>query len=168
MVANLSAHKPGWDDRWKEFSDWAEKGQKFKEDLLFLVDEDTNSFNKIIDAVRLPNNNKQEKEDRKIAIENATKYATEIPFKVMQTALDSLSVMKKMIEIGNQNSLSDAAVGALCAKTAIAGAFLNVRINAKDLNDKQFAQDIIERAKLVYDEGTRIENEIMKTVNQII
>ena len=168
MVANLSAHKPGWDNRWEEFSNWAVKGQKLKEDLLFLVDEDTNAFNQIIEAVRLPKNNSKEQEARKNAIEYATKYATEIPFKVMQTALDSLSVMKKMVEIGNQNSLSDAAVGALCAKTAIAGAFLNVRINAKDLNNKKFAQDIVVRAKNIFDEAAKIENEILKIVNEMI
>lgn len=168
MVANLSAHKPGWDSRWEEFSNWAVKGQKLKEDLLFLVDEDTSAFNQIIEALRLPKNNSKEQEERKNAIENATKYATEIPFKVMQTALDSLSVMKKMVEIGNQNSLSDAAVGALCAKTAIAGAFLNVRINAKDLTDKKFAQDIIERSKNIFDKATKIENEIMKIVHDMI
>ena len=168
MVANLSAHKPGWDSRWEEFSNWAVKGQKLKDDLLFLVDEDTNAFNQIIEAVRLPKSNSKEQEERKNAIENATKYATEIPFKVMETALDSLSVMKKMVEIGNQNSLSDAAVGALCAKTAIAGAFLNVRINAKDLNDKNFAKEIIKRAKNIFDEATHIESEIIKIVNEMI
>ena len=168
MVANLSAHKPGWDSRWEEFSNWAVKGQKLKDELLFLVDEDTNAFNQIIEAVRLPKSNSKEQEERKNAIENATKYATEIPFKVMETALDSLSVMKKMVEIGNQNSLSDAAVGALCAKTAIAGAFLNVRINAKDLNDKNFAKEIIKRAKNIFDEATHIESEIIKIVNEMI
>lgn len=168
MVANLSAHKPGWDSRWEEFSNWAVKGQKLKDELLFLVDEDTNAFNQIIEALRLPKSNSKEQEERKNAIENATKYATEIPFKVMETALDSLSVMKKMVEIGNQNSLSDAAVGALCAKTAIAGAFLNVRINAKDLNDKNFAKEIIKRAKNIFDEATHIESEIIKIVNEMI
>ncbi len=168
MVANLSAHKPGWDSRWEEFSNWAVKGQKLKDKLLFLVDEDTNAFNQIIEAIRLPKNNAKEQEDRKIAIENATKYATEIPFKVMETALESLSVMKKMVEIGNQNSLSDAAVGALCAKTAIAGAFLNVRINSKDLNDKEFAKNIIEKAKNIFELGTKLEIEIMQIVNKMI
>ncbi|MFD1315896.1 glutamate formimidoyltransferase [Namhaeicola litoreus] len=168
MVANLSAHKPGWDDRWMEFSEWAEKGQKYKEDLLFLVDEDTNAFNKIIEAIRLPNSNEQEKEERKIAIENATKYAIDIPFKVMKTAFESLSVMKKMVEIGNPNSLSDAAVGALCAKTAIAGAFLNVRINAKDLNDKDFVKEVIEKAGNIFAKANQIENEIMEIVNEMI
>ena len=140
MVANLSAHKAGWDSKWEYFSNWAEKGQKYKNDLLFLVDEDTNAFNKIIDGFRMPKSNSEEIEARKLAIENATKYATEIPFKVMETAHNSIEVMLEMMKNGLQNSLSDGGVGVLCAKTAVTGAYFNVRINAKDIKDRKFAE----------------------------
>ena len=168
MVANLSAHKPGWDDKWKYFSDWAEKGQKYKNDLLFLVDEDTNAFNKIIDGFRLPKSTEEEKIIRKQAIENATKYATEIPFKVMETAYNSVEVMLEMAKNGLQNSLSDAGVGALCARTAVIGAYFNVRINAKDIKDKGFATKILADAKNIYDETIALEQEMMAIIDSKI
>lgn len=168
MVANLSAHKPGWDDKWKYFSDWAEKGQKYKNDLLFLVDEDTNAFNKIIDGFRLPKSTEEEKIIRKQAIENATKYATEIPFKVMETAYNSMEVMLEMAKNGLQNSLSDAGVGALCARTAVIGAYFNVRINAKDIKDKGFATKILADAKNIYDETIALEQEMMAIIDSKI
>ncbi|MCA1760527.1 MAG: glutamate formimidoyltransferase, partial [Bacteroidales bacterium] len=130
MVANLSAHKRGWDERWEEFSDWAEKGKKYHDELLKCVDEDTEAFNKIMAAFGLPKSNEQEKAERKQAIQKATKTAMEIPLKVMQLAHDSLEVMQAMAETGNPNSVSDAGVGALCARTAVEGAYLNVKINA--------------------------------------
>ncbi|MDG1040058.1 MAG: glutamate formimidoyltransferase [Polaribacter sp.] len=165
MVANLSAHKPGWDDQWKYFSDWAEKGQKYKNDLLFLVDEDTNAFNKIIDGFRLPKSTDEEKEIRKNAIEDATKYATEIPFKVMKTAYNSMEVMLEMAKNGLQNSLSDAGVGALCARTAVIGAYFNVRINAKDIKDKGFATKILDDAKNIYKKTIALEQDMMAIID---
>ena len=165
MVANLSAHKPGWDDQWKYYSDWAEKGQQYKNELLFLVDEDTNAFNQIIDGFRMPKSNEQEIAARKQAIEEATKYATEIPFKVMETSYKSMEVMKEMAEKGLQNSLSDAGVGILCARTAVVGAYFNVRINAKDIKDRKYAENIIEEAKAVYDAAIALEQEVIAYID---
>lgn len=166
MVANLSAHKAGWDDKWEFFSEWAVKGQAYKEQLLFLVDEDTNAFNKIIDGFRMPKDTTEEKEARKLAIENATKYATEIPFKVMETSYRSLEVMQAMIKDGIQNSLSDAGVGVLCAKTAVLGAYFNVKINAKDIKDRTFADDILAKAETIYQQTLAIENETIAYINE--
>ncbi len=165
MVANLSAHKAGWDDRWKEFSNWAVKGQAYKNKLLFLVDEDTNSFNKIIEGFRMPKGTAEEKELRKKAIEDATKYATEIPFQVMQTAHDSIEVMEAMLKDGIQNSLSDAAVGVLCAKTAVTGAYFNVRINAKDIKDRDFADKMIAKAEKIYQSTLQKENDVIAFID---
>lgn len=165
MVANLSAHKPGWDDQWKYYSDWAEKGQQYKNELLFLVDEDTNAFNQIIDGFRMPKSNEQEITARKQAIEEATKYATEIPFKVMETSYKSMEVMKEMAEKGLQNSLSDAGVGVLCARTAVVGAYFNVRINAKDIKDRKYAENITEKAKAVYDAAVALEQEVIAYID---
>ena len=168
MVANLSAHKPGWDEQWEFFSKWAEKGQQYKKDLLFLVDEDTNAFNKIIDGFRMPKSTREEIELRKAAIENATKYATEIPFKVMETAYNSMEVMMAMAKEGIQNSLSDAGVGALCARTAVIGAYFNVRINAKDIKDRSFAEGILSKAKEIYNKTNSLENEMIQLIDSKI
>ncbi len=157
MVANISAHKPGWDGRWEEFSSWAQKGQKYKERLLFLVDEDTRAFNKIIEAFRMPKGSDKEILIRKQAIEDATRYATEIPLQVMETALESMEVMEAMLEKGLQTSLSDAGVGILCARTAVLGAYFNVRINAKDLKDRTVAEDLLAQAKRIYEETVQRE-----------
>ena len=165
MVANLSAHKAGWDDRWKEFSEWAVKGQAYKNKLLFLVDEDTNSFNKIIDGFRMPKSTTEEKELRKQAIEDATKYATEIPLQVMETAHDSIEVMQAMLKDGIQNSLSDAAVGVLCARTAVIGAYFNVRINAKDIKDRVFADEIIAKAEKIYQSTLLKEKNVIEFID---
>ena len=119
MVANLSSHKKGWDARWEEFSEWAEKGQKIKNELLKLVDEDTNAFNKIMTAFGLPKSTADEKKERDKAIQTATKYATEIPFQVMKLSYDSMEIIKAMVEKGNPNSITDAGVGALCARSAV-------------------------------------------------
>jgi glutamate formiminotransferase / formiminotetrahydrofolate cyclodeaminase len=168
MVANLSAHKAGWDDKWEEFSEWAEKGQAYKNKLLALVDEDTYAFNRIIDGFRMPKSNDKEKQERSKAIEEATKYATEIPFQVMETAYQSMGVMYMMVKIGLQSSLSDAGVGALCARTAVYGAYFNVRINAKDIKDRTFADDILSRAKSVFDKTVALETEIIEYINEVI
>jgi glutamate formiminotransferase/formiminotetrahydrofolate cyclodeaminase len=165
MVANISSHKAGWDDQWEEFSTWAEKGQVFKDRLLFLVDEDTNSFKKIIDGFRMPKGTNEERELRKQAIEDATKYATEIPFQIMQTAHDSIEVMEAMLKNGLQSSLSDAAVGVLCARTAVVGAFFNVRINAKDIKDRNFADKIIAKAEKLYQSSLVIEKEVIEFID---
>ncbi|AMC10162.1 formiminotransferase-cyclodeaminase [Lutibacter profundi] len=166
MVANLSAHKAGWDAKWEFYSNWAEKGQTYKNKLLYLVDEDTNAFNKIIEGFRMPKTTNDEKEVRKQAIEKATKYATEIPFQVMETAYNSMEVMQAMLKEGLQSSLSDAAVGILCARTAVIGAYFNVRINAKDIKDSVFAEDILVRAKKIYDATITIEKEVMDFIDE--
>lgn len=164
MVANLSAHKRGWDDRWKEFSEWAEKGKKYYTELLKCVDEDTEAFNKIMAAFGLPKSNEQEKAERKKAIQDATINAIEIPLKVMQLANDSLEIMLAMAETGNPNSVSDAGVGALCARTAVEGAYLNVKINAAGCDDKQFLEKVLKKAELITGFARLKEAEILKTV----
>ncbi|MEE2699774.1 MAG: glutamate formimidoyltransferase [Bacteroidota bacterium] len=168
MVANLSAHKRGWDDRWEEFSDWAEKGIKYQNTLLELVDEDTNSFNKIMDAFRLPKNTDEDKKKRKDAIQEATKYAILTPFKVMETAYNSMEVMKAMADFGNPNSVTDAGVGTLCARTAVIGAFLNVKINCGDCEDKSFVEDILKKGQELVEKACALENEIIQITNKKI
>jgi glutamate formiminotransferase/formiminotetrahydrofolate cyclodeaminase len=168
MVANLSAHKPGWDDRWEEFSRWAEKGQAYKNKLLTLVDEDTNAFNKIIEGFRMPKGTEQEKKARAEAIEAATIYATEVPLQVMETACDSMEVMMAMAKDGLQNSLSDAGVGALCARTAVYGAYFNVRINAKDIKNRTTAETLLTKAKSIFDKAVATENEMVAYINEKI
>jgi glutamate formiminotransferase/formiminotetrahydrofolate cyclodeaminase len=165
MVANLSGHKAGWDDRWQEFSKWAEKGQAYKNTLLQLVDEDTNAFNKIIDGFRMPKGTDEEKALRAEAIEAATKYATEIPFKVMETAYNSMEVSQAMLKDGMQSSLSDSAVGILCAKTAVTGAYFNVKINAKDIKDRVFAEGLMKRGEDIYQKTITIEKETIAFIN---
>lgn len=168
MVANLSSHKRGWDDRWEEFSDWAEKGQHYKDLLLHYVDEDTHAFNKIMDAFGLPKKSEADQKARKQAIEDASKYAMEIPFKVMETAYASMEVMRAMAEIGNPNSVSDAGVGALCALTAVEGAFLNVKINAGGIGDKAFTEDLIGRGTQIAAKAKAERDAIIDIVNEKI
>lgn len=168
MVANLSAHKRGWDDRWEEYSDWAAQGQKYKDELLRLVDEDTNAFNKIMDAFGYPKKTDEEKKARSIAIENASKYAMEIPFKVMDTAFKSMDVMKAMADFGNPNSVSDAGVGALCALAAVEGAFLNVKINAAGIDDSEFADNLIVEGERIAKEAKECRDSIIKIVDEKI
>ncbi len=165
MVANLSSHKKGWDDRWEEFSNWAEKGQAIKNELNKLVDLDTVAFNNIMQAFSLPKVTDNEKLIRKEAIQLATKYAIEVPFKVMQLSYQSLTIIKAMAEVGNPNSVSDAGVGALCARTAIMGAFMNVRINAIGYDDKAFVNDIIIKGKEIEVNTIAKETEILQIVN---
>ncbi len=165
MVANLSGHKAGWDEKWEFFSEWAEKGQAYKERLLFLVDEDTNAFNKIIDGFRMPKGSEKEIAARKEAIETATKYATEIPFQVMETAYNSMEVARVMLKDGLQSSLSDAGVGILCARAAVIGAYFNVRINAKDIKDRAFSEDILANALEIYKNTLMIEEETIAYID---
>ncbi len=168
MVANLSSHKRGWDERWQEFSEWAEKGQKLKDELLFLVDEDTNAFNKIMDAFGLAKGNDEEKAIRQQAIQDASKYAIEIPFRVMQKSFESMEIIKAMVEIGNPNSVTDAAVGGLCARTAVMGAYLNVKINASGIDDKLFADEKLKAGAEIEAKAIAMETEILKLVNDKI
>ena len=168
MVANLSAHKAGWDDRWEEFSQWAEKGQAYTSKLLALVDEDTNAFNRIIDGFRMPKDSDAEKAARAEAIESATIYATEVPLLVMETAYNSMEVMDAMAKIGLQNSLSDAGVGALCARTAVYGAYFNVRINAKDIKNRDTAEALLSKAKTIFDNTLALEKEIIAYIDESI
>jgi len=168
MVANLSAHKRGWDARWEEFSDYADQGQILKDELLHLVDEDTKSFNKIMEAMRLPKESKAEQKIRKKAMDAATKYAILIPFKVMETSLQSMDIIQQMAEIGNPNSITDAGVGALCARTAIIGAFLNVKINCKDFDDTEFVTDVLAKGDAVMTKAIAKETEILKITNEKI
>ncbi len=168
MVANLSSHKKGWDERWEEFSNWAEKGQQYKNELVRLVDADTRAFNQIMDAFALPRSTDEEKATRKKAIQEATKKAIEIPFAVMQNAYGSMEVIKAMAETGNPNSVSDAGVGALCARSAVMGAFMNVRINAAGCDDKDFVNDIVVKGKDIENKAIEMEKEILKIVNQKI
>lgn len=165
MVANLSSHKKGWDDRWEEFSNWAEKGQQLKNELLQSVDEDTKAFNEIMNAFSLPKSSEEEKKIRANAIQSATKHAIEIPFKVMQTTFAGMEIIKTMAETGNPNSVSDAGVAALCARSAIMGAFLNVRINAAGCDDKNFVNKILEKGNEIEKKTIISEQEILQIVN---
>ncbi len=168
MVANLSSHKKGWDDRWEEFSNWAEKGEQYKNELVKLVDADTKAFNQIMAAFGLPKSTDEEKAVRSKAIQDATKFAIEIPFKVMQVSYDSMEVIKSMAEIGNPNSVSDAGVGALCARTAVMGAFMNVRINAGGYDNKEFVNEIVSKGREIENKTIALESEILKVVNEKI
>jgi glutamate formiminotransferase/formiminotetrahydrofolate cyclodeaminase len=164
MVANLSSHKAGWDDRWEEFSNWAEKGQKIKDELIFLVDEDTRAFNRIMDAFGLPKGSDEEKRARDEAIQAATKYAIEVPFRTMQRSFDSMEIIKAMAETGNPNSVSDAGVGALCARSAVIGAYLNVKINGSALKDKAFFNNVLAEAEEIVSRTKAMEEEILAVV----
>ena len=165
MVANLSSHKKGWDERWEEFSVWAEKGEQYKNELIRLVDADTKSFNQIMTAFGLSKSTDEEKTARNKAIQEATRFAIEIPFKVMQASYDSMKVIKAMAETGNPNSVSDAGVGALCARTAVMGAFMNVRINTTGYDDKEFVEDVLNRGREIENKTIALENNILKIVN---
>ena len=168
MVANLSSHKKGWDERWKEFGDQAEQGQQLKDKLLKLVDADTESFNAIMNAFTLPKSTAEEKEIRSSAIQEATRKAIEIPLEVMKLSLESLSLIKSMANTGNPNSVSDAGVGALCARSAVIGAFLNVKINCTSYEDANFVNQIIGEGQQIEDAAIKLEQEILQVVNSKI
>ena len=165
MVANLSSHKRGWDERWKEFSDQAEAGQRDLKRLLALVDEDTAAFTRVMTAFGLPKTSDEEKSARREAVQAATRAATEVPFEVMQVALNSMTLIKAMAERGQESSVSDAGVAALCARSAVIGAFLNVKINASGLTDRAFADDILARGATIEREAQALEAEILAIVN---
>ncbi|MGE5395352.1 MAG: glutamate formimidoyltransferase [Candidatus Saccharibacteria bacterium] len=168
MVANLSAIKRGWDDRWEEFSGWAERGKIYHDALLRLVSEDASAFNAIMNAYGLSKVSEDEKMIRSAAIQAATKHACQVPFEVMQAAFRSMDVLQAMVMFGNPNSLSDAGVGALCARTAVYGAYLNVKINAANLADKAFAAEILEKATILLQQAIEKESEIVKLVESKI
>lgn len=168
MVANLSAHKRGWDDRWKEFSDWAERGQDVMERLLRLVDEDTEAFAKIMDVFSMPKGTEEEKAARAEAMEKATLYASRVPLKTMQTAMEAMPVALAMARIGNPASASDAGVGAIAALAAVRGAHLNVRINAAGLKDRALASELTDEAARIEAEAVAAEAEVLAEVNKNI
>jgi glutamate formiminotransferase/formiminotetrahydrofolate cyclodeaminase len=168
MVANLSAYKKGWEGRWKEFSDFAETGQQLKSELLHLVDEDTAAFNGIMSAFQLPKSTDEEKKARKQAIQDATKYAIEIPFKVMEKSFETMTLLKEMAIKGNPNSVSDAGVGALCALAAVLGAGLNVKINAAGYDDKEYVTKKLSEVAALEKEALSKEHEIIEIVNKVI
>ena len=168
MVANLSAHKRGWDDRWKEFSDWAEKGHEVMKELLELVDEDTAAFDRIMDVFKMPKGNDEEKAARAAALEAATLYAAQVPLRTMKAALKALPVAKAMAEEGNPASASDAGVGALAATAAVRGAQLNVRINSAGLQDKAMAAKLNAEAEAIAAEAMTLQDQILEIVNSQI
>ncbi|MBQ2393558.1 MAG: cyclodeaminase/cyclohydrolase family protein, partial [Alistipes sp.] len=168
MVANLSSHKAGWDDRWEEFSTWAEEGQKLMQELLSLVDEDTAAFNRIMAVFAMPKTTDEEKAARSAALQEATLYATEVPLRTMQAAARVFPIVKAMAEEGNPNSVSDAGVGALAARSAVLGARLNVRINAAGLKDRTTADRLTAEADQIALEAQRAEEEILRIVEQKI
>ena len=165
MVANLSAHKRGWDDRWKEFSDWAEKGQAIMKELVDLVDEDTAAFDRIMAAFGLPKGTDEEKAARAQTIEDATLYASQVPLRTMKASFRAFEVARAMATEGNPNSVSDAGVGALAARSAVLGACLNVKINAVGLKDKAKAAELIAEAEQIAAKAVQEEKEILEIVN---
>jgi glutamate formiminotransferase/formiminotetrahydrofolate cyclodeaminase len=168
MVANLSSHKPGWDDRWEYFSDWAVKGQQMMNEMLFLVDEDTNAFNKILDAFSLPKGSEEEKAARSAAIQTATFYATEVPLKTMKVASSALELAETMVKEGNPNSVSDAGVGALAIRSAVYGAYMNVRINSAGLKDRSRADALLSQSEEILSYTVAKETEIIDLVLKTI
>ncbi|MDD4971082.1 MAG: glutamate formimidoyltransferase [Paludibacter sp.] len=165
MVANLSAHKKGWDDRWEEFSNWAERGKIYQDELLRLIDLDTQAFNNILEAFGLPQKNEEDKLKRTEAIQLATRKAMEIPFRVMQVSYESMEVLMSMAKTGNPNSVSDAGVGALAARSAVLGAGLNVRINAGSLADKEYVSQLLKKVNLLEQLTVELESQILEIVN---
>jgi glutamate formiminotransferase/formiminotetrahydrofolate cyclodeaminase len=165
MVANLSAHKRGWDDRWEEFSRVAEEGQQVMNELLALVDEDTAAFNKIMAVFAMPKTTPEEKAARAEAMEAATLYATQVPLRTMQTAMRAFPVLKAMAQKGNPASASDAGVGALAARAAVRGADMNVRINAAGLKNRDRAEALIAQAAELVRQAETAENEVLALVN---
>jgi glutamate formiminotransferase/formiminotetrahydrofolate cyclodeaminase len=166
MVANLSAHKRGWDDRWEEYSDWAVKGKACHDELLRLVDEDTNAFNRIMAAFGLPEGSDDEKAAKNKAIQDATVGAIEAPFRTMEVAYESMEVAEAMARSGLEASVSDAGVAALCARSAVMGAFLNVRINTAELQDQAVKDDFLKRGAQLQQKAMNKETEILRLVDE--
>lgn len=168
MVANLSSHKPGWDDRWDEFSLWAERGIQIESELLHLVDEDTEAFNRIMSAFGMPKGTDEEKRMRSEAIQQATLFAARVPLETMKASLKVFELCREMVEKGNPNSVSDAGVGALAARSAVIGAGMNVKINASSLKDKEMAQSLIAEADAIIAKAVAEEKEIITLVEDKI
>ncbi len=168
MVANLSSHKAGWDERWEEFSDYAERGQELLRELLALVDEDTEAFNRIMAVFAMPKATDEEKAARSAALQSATLYATQVPLKTMKVSFKVFEIVRAMAEIGNPNSVSDAGVGALAARSAVLGAQLNVKINAAGLKDRQVAEALIAEADSIAAQAVEAEREVLEIVNSKI
>lgn len=168
MVANLSANKRGWDDRWEEFSNWADKGQNFHTRLLELVDADTAAFNGIMDAYGLPKSTEDQKITREHAIQAATKHAIEIPMQVAEVAHDALEIAEAMADFGNPNSITDAGVGAMCLRTAVLGAILNARVNTADLNDKAYVVSVLSRCEELVSSVTSREAAVLARVDALL
>jgi len=168
MVANLSANKRGWDDRWEEFSDWADKGQTYHSQLLALVDADTAAFNGIMDAYGLPKSSEDQQLARSIAIQAATKHAIEIPMQVAEIAHNALEVAEAMAQLGNPNSITDAGVGAMCLRTAVLGAILNARVNTADLNDTEFVSSTLARCSELVSSTKSREAAIIARVDELL
>ncbi len=164
MVANLSSHKAGWDERWEEFSNWAEKGQRLKDELLYLVDEDTRAFNRIMDAFGLPKGSDEEKAVRSRAIQDATRYAIEVPFRTMKKALECFDIIEAMVDTGNPNSVTDAGVGALCVRSAVIGAYLNVKVNGAGFKDKDYLIALLKEADALVNHAKEREETLLKKV----
>ncbi len=165
MVANLSSHKAGWDARWEFFSEWADKGQELMSHLLWLVDEDTEAFNGIMNVFGMPKSTAEEKAARAKAMQEATLYATQIPLETMRASLKCFPLVKMMAEEGNPNSVSDAGVGALAARAAVLGALLNVKINASGLKDRECADKLVAEANEIAAEACKLESEVLEIVN---
>ena len=168
MVANLSSHRRAWDHRWEEFGEWADRGQRIKDALLGLVDEDTRSFNAIIDAIRLPKASAEEKAARHQAVQDATRYAIEVPFQVIEWSVKAMELARAMTELGNPSSVTDAGVGALCARTAAMGAFLNVQVNSADLEDQAFVGEKLAAGKQLLARADELQAEVLEIVHQKI
>ena len=168
MVANLSSHKAGWDDRWEFFSNWAENGMAVMNELLYLVDEDTAAFNKIMDVFGMPKGTDEEKAARAAAMEAATLYATQVPLRTMKAAYKAFDVIRAMAEEGNPNSVTDAGVGALAARSAVMGACLNVKINAAGLKDREMADQLVKEAEEIQAAAQKAEAEILVVVESKI
>ena len=168
MVANLSSHKAGWDDRWEYFSNWADNGMGVMNELLYLVDEDTAAFNKIMDVFGMPKGTDEEKAARAAAMEAATLYATQVPLRTMKAAYRAFDVVRAMAEEGNPNSVSDAGVGALAARSAVMGACLNVKINAAGLKDRAVADALVKEAEEIQAAAQKAEAEILAVVESKI
>ena len=168
MVANLSSHKAGWDARWEFFSEWADKGQAMMSRLLWLVDEDTEAFNKIMAVFAMPKSTDEEKAARAAAMQEATLYATQVPLETIKATMETFPLIRAMAEEGNPNSVSDAGVGALAARAAVLGACLNVKINAGGLKDREIADKLVGEANALAAEACKLEAEILEIVNSKI
>ena len=166
MVANLSSHKRGWDDRWKEFSDWAEQGKKYQEEFLSLIDKDTAAFNAVMDAYSMPGSTDAERTKRNESIETATKNAMMVPLRIMEVASEAMVLVRAMAETGNPGSVSDAGVGALALRACVYGAFLNVRINASGLKDRELTDSMVSKGKILLERAEQSGQEILALVEE--